>query len=128
MSSVKIFSGINYTNKMLELEPGIMDLPKEWVGKVVSLRVPKNMRVRLYDERKPSNSKEITTDVPDLSVLRWANRAVKINIEDLSKLNIVEKFYNCMNNDKKKSYFLILLIGILIGLLLARLINDKNNL
>lgn len=123
--SVTVFSGINYTNKMLELEPGVMDLPTEWVKKIVSIRVPENMRIRIYDERKPSNSKQIDTDIPDLSVLRWANRAIRVNVEDLSKMESVETFNNCMTNDYQSSFILMLLIGIVAGLLLSKIINKQ---
>jgi hypothetical protein len=123
--SVTVFSGINYTNEMLELEPGVMDLPTEWVKKIVSLRVPENMRIRIYDERKPSNSKQIDTDVPDLSVLRWANRAVRVNVEDLSKNEYAETFMNCITNDNKSSFILMLLIGIVAGLLISKMLNKQ---
>jgi hypothetical protein len=129
MPIVTLFSGINYTNEMLELEPGIEDLPSEWVKKVVSIRVPENMRIRLYDERKPSNSKEFTSDVPDLSVVRWANRAVRVNIEDLSQIDEIEEiedFANCATVDNKSSFILILLIGIVMGLLLPKFLNNNN--
>ncbi len=126
MATVTVFSGINYTNNMLELKPDIMDLPAEWIKKIVSIRVPKNMRIRLYDERKPSNSIEFNTDVPDLSVLRWANRAVRVNVEDISKIEESEKFSNCMSNNNS-SLILILLMGVIIGISLSFLHKKYNN-
>ena len=68
------------------------------------------MRIRIYDERKPSNSIQIDKDVPDLAVLRWSNRAVKVNIEDLSKINSIERFGNCMIKNNNSSLILMLLL------------------
>ncbi len=125
MPTVTVFSGINYTNQMLELETGINDLPSEWVKKIVSIKVPKNMRIRLYDERKPSNSKEFTSNVPDLSVERWGNRAVRVNVEDLSKIETIERFYNCITRNNQSTFILMLFIGIIAGLLLSNLMNNN---
>ena len=122
MPTITVFSGINYTNNMLGLNAGIMDLPAEWMKKIVSIRVPTNMRIRLYDERTPSNSIVFDKDVPDLSVVRWGNRAVKVNVEDLSKIEESEKFNNCMSNyNNNSSLILILIIGVIIGIVLSLL-------
>ncbi len=122
MSKVTLFSGINYTNDFLELETGRTILPESWVKKTTSLRVPINMRIRLFDEKIPSNYLEVDKDIPDLSVFRWANRTVRVHIEDLTNLiKKTETFNNCMvSNNNNNSIILILLFGLFIGIILSK--------
>jgi hypothetical protein len=123
MSEVILFSGINYTNDMLMLKSGMHVLPESWVKKIVSVKVPANMRVRLYDDRNPSNSRELTENTPDLSVIRWSNRAIKVNVDKLS-----ESFENVNKKENTKTCnrtsLLIFIIGILFGLVLSFIIKQ----
>ncbi len=138
MSTVTLFSGVNYTNDSLELQLGMNELPQEWKKKTQSLKVSSNTRVRLYDDRKPSNSIEFTADVPDLTNVRWANKAVKVNVENLDYLDelqtvqpeVVENFNQnmCRNVHNKSSFILILLLGLVIGLLLSKLMEPNRNM
>ncbi len=137
MSTVTLFSGVNYTNDSLELQLGMNELPQEWKKKTQSLKVSSNTRVRLYDDRKPSNSIEFTSDVPDLTNVRWANKAVKVNVDNLDYLDevqpvqpVVENFDQkmCRNVHNKSSFILILLLGLVIGLLLSKLMEPNRNM
>ncbi len=123
MSTVTLYKGINYTGESLELSEGISDLPSSWYKQVVSVKVPGNMRIRLYNERTPADSILIKTDDPDLEISGWARESVKYNVENLSE---TEEFSNCNTRTNKSSLLLMLIIGVVIGLLLPKLL-EKNN-
>ncbi len=123
MSTVTLYKGINYTGESLELSEGISDLPSSWYKQVVSVKVPDNMRIRLYNERTPADSILIKTDDPDLEISGWARESVKYNVENLSE---TEEFSNCNTRTNKSSLLLMLIIGVVIGLLLPKLL-EKNN-
>ena len=117
MSKVILFSGIGYTNNMLELTEGYHTLPDNWKNKVESVKLSNNTRIRLYDNKTPSNNIEFTNSVPDLSISRWSNRAVRVHIEELSKK---ETFGNCMASNNIP-VLILLILGVFLGLLICKM-------
>ncbi len=142
MSKVSLFSGINYTNSKLGLDAGMHDLPKEWIRTVTSVKLAKDVRLVLFDDKTPSNSIELDENTPDLSVLRWGNRAVRVNVQDLSQMQS-ENFDNecrpCGHCESCNSYnscrrggnsssilfLMMLLIGVIIGVMVSKLITKE---